>query len=100
VEEKYEMWVLKKQVEIATNTLKRMSEEVDKMLENQMVMHNGYGIRDSQEFEPIPIKDICGSEVFPDEDILVSPDGEVLLKENAVQYLISSLGFEERTAGE
>lgn len=71
-----------------------------KMIENPMVMHNGYGIRDSQEFEPIPIKDICGAEVFPDEDILVSPDGEVLSKENVVQYLISSLGFEERRAGE
>jgi len=70
------------------------------MIENPMLMHNGYGIRDSQEFEPIPIKDICGSEVFPDEDILVSPDGEALLRENAVQYLISCLGFEEKTAGE
>ncbi|OOR12026.1 hypothetical protein BW897_15305 [Bacillus cereus] len=70
------------------------------MIENPMVMHNGYGIRDSQEFEPIPIKDVCGSEVFPDEDILVSSDGEVLLRENAVLYLLSVLGFQERMAGE
>ncbi|EOO39017.1 hypothetical protein IIU_00835 [Bacillus cereus VD133] len=70
------------------------------MIENPMVMHNGYGIGDSQEFESIPIKDICGSEVFPDEDILVSQDGEVLLKENAVLYLLSVLGFQERIAGE
>ncbi|PGS84594.1 hypothetical protein COC69_00005 [Bacillus cereus] len=70
------------------------------MIENPMVMYNGYGIRDPQEFEPIPIKDICGSEVFPGEDILVSPDGEVLLRENAVQYLAACLGFEEKTVGE
>lgn len=70
------------------------------MIENPMVMYNGYGIRDSQEYEPIPVEDLCGSEVFPDEDILVSPDGEVLLRENAVQYLTTCLGFEEKTAGE
>lgn len=70
------------------------------MIENPMVMHNGYGIRDSQEFGPTPIKDICGTEVFSDDDILVSPDGEVLLRENAVQYLLSILGFEEIMAGE
>jgi len=70
------------------------------MIENPMVMYNGYGIRDSQEFEPMPIKDLFGSEIFANDDILVSPDGEILLRENVVQYLISSLGFEERTAGE
>ncbi|PGS62052.1 hypothetical protein COC69_32475 [Bacillus cereus] len=70
------------------------------MIENPMIMYNGYGIRDSQEFEPISMKDVCGSEVFLGEDILVSTDGEVLLRENAVHYLISCLGFEEKTAGE
>ncbi|EOO30759.1 hypothetical protein IIU_05076 [Bacillus cereus VD133] len=69
------------------------------MIENPMVMHNGYGIKDPQEYEPIPVEDVCGSEVFANDDILVSPDGEVLLRENAVPYLLS-LGFEERTAGE
>ncbi|PGS83961.1 hypothetical protein COC69_01215 [Bacillus cereus] len=70
------------------------------MLENPMVLHNGYGIRDPQEEEPIPFKDICGSDVFLEDDVLVSPDGEVLLKENAVPYLLSLLGFQERMAGE
>ncbi|MEJ9170131.1 hypothetical protein P4415_25520, partial [Bacillus thuringiensis] len=54
------------------------------MIENPMVLHNGYDIRDPQEYEPIPFKDICGSDVFPDDDVLISPDGEVLLRENAV----------------
>ncbi|MEB9626304.1 hypothetical protein BK741_07260 [Bacillus thuringiensis serovar iberica] len=70
------------------------------MIENPMVMYNGYGIRDPQEYEPTPFKDICGSEVFQDEDVLVSPNGDVLLKENAVEYLVKILGFEERMAGE
>lgn len=65
------------------------------MIENPMVLHNGYGIRDSQEYEPIPFKDICGSDVFPEDDVLVSPDGEVLLRENAVAYLVTLLGFQE-----
>ncbi|MGQ3740902.1 YqaI family protein, partial [Bacillus sp. Fil] len=43
---------------------------------------------------------ICGSDVFLEDDVLVSPDGEVLLKENAIPYLLSLLGFQERTAGE
>ncbi|MEH7148866.1 hypothetical protein V7095_00185 [Bacillus thuringiensis] len=70
------------------------------MIENAMFMYNGYGIRDPQEAEPVPFKDICGSDVFLEDDVLVSPDGEVLLKENAVPYLLSVLGFQERLAGE
>ncbi|MGN4667981.1 YqaI family protein [Bacillus cereus group sp. MYBK234-1] len=70
------------------------------MIENPMVMHNGYGIRDPQEYEPIPIEDECGTEVFAGDRILVSPEGDVILKENAAEYLNSVLGFEERTAGE
>ncbi|OUB47145.1 YqaI family protein [Bacillus thuringiensis] len=70
------------------------------MIENPMVMYNGYGIRDPQEMEPIPVKDICGSEVFSEDHVLVSPDDDVLLKENAVEYLVKILGFEERMAGE
>ncbi|PYE89388.1 hypothetical protein [Bacillus sp. 196mf] len=66
------------------------------MIENATVLYNGYGIRDSQEYEPIPVKDICGSDVFPDDDVLVSTDGEVLLRENAVAYLVTLLGFQER----
>ena len=70
-----------------------------RMIENPMVLHNGYGIRDPQEYEPIPFKDICGSEVFPEDDVLVSPDGEVLLRENAVAYVVTLLGFQERRGG-
>lgn len=66
------------------------------MIENAMVMRNGYGIRDPQEYEPIPFKDICGSDVFQDDDVLISTDGEVLLRENAVAYLVTLLGFQER----
>ncbi|MEX0417377.1 hypothetical protein [Bacillus sp. C30] len=69
------------------------------MIENPMVLHNGYGICDPQEEELIPFKDICGSDVFLEDDILVSSDGEMLLKENAVPYLLSILGFQERMAG-
>ncbi|EOV9528895.1 hypothetical protein ACN5TA_004050 [Bacillus cytotoxicus] len=70
------------------------------MIENPMVMHNGYSISDPQEYEPVPVEDACGTEVFAGDTILVAPDGDVILKENAVEYLISILGFEERTAGE
>ncbi|MBJ8024625.1 YqaI family protein [Bacillus cereus] len=70
------------------------------MVENAMFLHNGYGIRDLQEDEPVPFKDICGSDVFLEDVVLVSPDGEMLLKENAVPYLLSLLGFQERLAGE
>ncbi|PFT93509.1 hypothetical protein COK81_13505 [Bacillus thuringiensis] len=69
------------------------------MIENPMTLHNGHGIRDSQENEPIPFKDICGSDVFPDDDVLISPDGEVLLRENAVAYVVTLLGFQERRGG-
>ncbi|MGX5634408.1 YqaI family protein [Bacillus thuringiensis] len=70
------------------------------MIENPMVLHNGYGIRDPQENESILFKDICGSDVFLEDDLLVSPDGEVLLKENVTPYLLSLLGSQERMAGE
>ncbi|MFQ6339777.1 YqaI family protein [Bacillus sp. AF62] len=66
------------------------------MIENPIIMRNGYGMGDSQEYEPIPFKDICGSDVFPDDDVLISPDGEVLLRENAVVYVVTLLGFQER----
>ncbi|WP_260869825.1 hypothetical protein [Bacillus thuringiensis] len=35
------------------------------MIENPTVLHNGYGIRDPQEYGPIPFKDICRSDVLP-----------------------------------
>ncbi|MDC2867535.1 YqaI family protein [Bacillus sp. BP-3] len=70
------------------------------MIENAMVMHNGYGIRDSQEYEPVPVEDECGMEVLCGDEILIAPDGSVVLKENAVEYLTSVLGFMVRKAGE
>lgn len=54
-----------------------------------MVLHNGYGIRDLQEEEPIPFKDMCGSDVFLEDDVLVSPDGEILLLENAIPSFLT-----------
>ena len=70
------------------------------MLENAMVMHNGYGIRDSQEYEPVPVEDDCGVEILQVDDILIGPDGSVVLKENALEYLTDVLGFMVRKAGE
>lgn len=70
------------------------------MLENAMAMYNGYGISDPQEYEPIPIEDECGMEVLTGDEILIAPDGSVVLKENAVEYLTSVLGFMVRKAGE
>ncbi|MCU5063146.1 MULTISPECIES: YqaI family protein [Bacillus cereus group] len=70
------------------------------MLENAMIMHNGYGIKDPQEYEPVPIEDECGVEVFYGDEILVAPNGSVVLKENAVEYLTNVLGYTIRKAGE
>ncbi|ANS50191.1 hypothetical protein BM86_25190 [Bacillus thuringiensis] len=69
------------------------------MIENAMVMRNGYGIQDPQEYEPVLQKDLCGCEILPDDDLLISPDGEILLRENAVSYMISLLGFQEQRGG-
>lgn len=66
------------------------------MIENATVMRNGYGIRDPQEYEPVLQKDLCGCEMLPDDELLVSPDGEVVLRENAARYLILILGFREK----
>lgn len=70
------------------------------MLENAMAMHNGYGISDPQEYEPVPIEDECGMEVLTGDEILVSPSGNVILKENALDYLTDVLGYTIRKAGE
>ena len=69
------------------------------MIENPMVLHNGYGIRDPQKYEPVLQKDLCGCEMLPDDELLVSPDGEVVLRENAARYLILILGFREKRGG-
>ncbi|MGG1327412.1 hypothetical protein ABE222_11645 [Bacillus tropicus] len=69
------------------------------MIENPMIMRNGYGIRDPQEYEPVLQKDLCEGEILPDDDVLISPDGEVLLRENAARYIISMLGFQEKRGG-
>ncbi|MCI0767392.1 hypothetical protein [Bacillus sp. TL12] len=70
------------------------------MIENPMFMHNGYGISDPQEYEPVPVEDDCGVEILQGDDILVGPDGSVILRENALEYLIDVLGFMPRKAGE
>ena len=41
--------------------------------------------------------DACGSEVFEGEDILVI-DGEFILEENALRYLIEQLGAKKEIA--
>lgn len=71
-----------------------------KMIENAMAMHNGYGISDTQEYEPVPVEDDCGVEILQGDDILIGPDGSVVLKENALEYLTDVLGFMVRKAGE
>ncbi|MBG9597759.1 hypothetical protein ABE17_12960 [Bacillus mycoides] len=70
------------------------------MLENAMIMHNGYGIKDPQEYEPVPFEDELGTEVYVGEEILVSPNGNVILKENVLEYLTDVLGYTIRKAGE
>ncbi|ABS22854.1 MULTISPECIES: YqaI family protein [Bacillus cereus group] len=71
------------------------------MIENPMVMRNGYGIPDPQEnMIDHPIEDAMGSEILPGDEFLVAPDGEVVLRENIMDYMITQLGFEKKTAGE
>lgn len=71
------------------------------VIENQMVVRNGYGKRDSQEEESHPAWDELGSEIFEEDEVLVSPDeDETLLPENAVRYLIEVLGWRKKVAGE
>ncbi len=66
-----------------------------------MVMRNGYGIPDPQEnMIDHPIEDAMGSEILPGDEFLVAPDGEVVLRENIMDYMITQLGFEKKTAGE
>ncbi|PEO37569.1 hypothetical protein [Bacillus wiedmannii] len=64
------------------------------MLENPTVLHNGYGIRDPQEHEHIPFKDICGNDVFHDADLLVFPEGEC-----SGAPIVTVLGFQGRRGG-
>ncbi|MFB5555894.1 hypothetical protein ACE41A_13410 [Bacillus cytotoxicus] len=71
------------------------------MIDNPMFMHNGYGIPDPQEnMIDYPIEDAMGSEILPGDEFLVAPDGEVVLRENIMNYMITQLGFEKKTAGE
>ncbi|WP_144524788.1 hypothetical protein [Bacillus sp. DE0042] len=63
------------------------------MLENQMAMHNGYDKADPQEqMIDHPIEDALGNEILPGD--------EVVLKDNIMDYMITQLGFEKKTAGE
>jgi hypothetical protein len=71
------------------------------MIENPIVLPNGYGIRDPQELmNDHPIEDELGTEIFTGDEILVSQDGDIVLPENAVEYLVRMLGFEKKIAGE
>ncbi|PFA47990.1 hypothetical protein CN391_24860 [Bacillus anthracis] len=71
------------------------------MLENHMAMHNGYGKTDPQEqMIDHPIEDALGNEILPGDEFLIAPDGEVVLKDKIMDYMITQLGFEKKTVGE
>lgn len=66
-----------------------------------MAMHNGYGKNDPQEqMIDHPIEDALGNEILPGDEFLIAPDGEVVLKDKIMDYMITQLGFEKKTAGE
>ncbi|WP_439022634.1 YqaI family protein [Bacillus thuringiensis] len=71
------------------------------MIDNPMAMHNGYGKSDPQEqMIDHPVEDALGNEILPGDELLIAPDGEVVLKDNIMDYMITQLGFEKKTAGE
>lgn len=71
------------------------------MIDNPMAMHNGYGKADPQEqMIDHPIEDALGNEILPGDEFLIAPDGEVVLKDKIMDYMITQLGFEKKTAGE
>lgn len=37
--------------------------------------------------------DIFGNEIFPGDDIVILPNGEIILEESLEDYLIDELGF-------
>ena len=66
-----------------------------------MAMHNGYGKADPQEqMIDYPVEDVLGNEIMPGDEFLIAPDGEVVLRDNIMDYMITQLGFEKKTAGE
>lgn len=66
-----------------------------------MAMHNGYGKADPQEqMIDYPVEDVLGNEIMPGDEFLIAPDGEVVLRDNTMDYMITQLGFEKKTAGE
>lgn len=67
------------------------------MLENAMVMRNGYGIRDAQEQEGVPVEDVMGTEIL-DGDAYIVYEGDVVLEENLAEYLVKHHGAEKRYA--
>lgn len=70
------------------------------MLENATVLSNGYGIRDPQEHMiDYPTEDVMGTEIHDGDEVIVSPDGEMVLKENLVDFLTECLGFEKKRMG-
>ncbi|MGH1296389.1 YqaI family protein [Bacillus pretiosus] len=71
------------------------------MLDNPMSMHNGYGKADPQaQMIDHPIEDALGNEILPGDEFLIAPDGEVVLRDNIMDYMITQLGFEKKKAGE
>lgn len=71
------------------------------MLDNPMSMHNGYGKVDPQEqMIDHPVEDALGNEIMPGDEFLIAPDGEVVLRDSIMDYMITQLGFEKKTAGE
>lgn len=70
------------------------------MVENAMVLPSGYGIRDPQEHMiDYPLEDVMGTEITDGDEVLVSPDGEMVLKENLVDFLTENFGFEKKRMG-
>lgn len=66
-----------------------------------MAMHNSYGKADPQEqMIDYPVEDALGNEILPGDEFLIAPDGEVVLKDNIMDYMITQLGFEKKTARE
>lgn len=67
-------------------------------IENQMVVHDGYGIKDAQQSKHEGI-DACGEEITTGDEIIVH-EGELILASNAANYLVEVLGAERKIAGE
>lgn len=68
-------------------------------VENPMVMKNGYGIKDPQDEDHLIGTDATGDEVFKG-DYILELDGEIILEENVIDFLVDILGAKRKIAGE